>query len=142
MPDVEMSLEDLLDEYVGPIIGDGVLVTVKNMINENLLDTKVKIPIPSDIIDSLTGGGGDDSGGDDGGWQSNNLPPIPPLVPIEPKAAMNAIAAAVRDAEKILNMENLAIGGAGIDVSLVVDVAGVAGANANFKITIGPTPRP
>ena len=47
----------------------------------------------------------------------------------------------MREAEKILNSENLAIGGASAEINVVVSVGGLAGANATLKINLGPTPR-
>lgn len=61
------------------------------------------------------------------------------LVPISPTDAMREVAEAVRDAETALNEANLAIANASAEVSLVVNVGGVAGANATLNVTISPT---
>jgi hypothetical protein len=72
--------------------------------------------------------------------------PDPPAVPsqaaasspIDPTKALGDIAKAIRQAEQTLLGENLAIHNASVDVDLVVDVGGVAGASAKFNLQIGP----
>jgi hypothetical protein len=61
-------------------------------------------------------------------------PAIDPLLPLE------RIAQAINAAEKNLNQENLVISSGSIEVTLNVDVGGVAGAAANIKFNIAPRP--
>jgi hypothetical protein len=70
-------------------------------------------------------------------------PPALPAAPaIDPAAALRSIAEAFKDAEAALNPANLAIATASAEVTLTVQVGGVAGADAVLKFDIGPTPSP
>ena len=79
------------------------------------------------------------------GTGAGSPPPAPPpqvasgLQPVDPADALRDIAKAVRDAEQALNEANLAIASATAEVSLVVKVGTLAGANATMSITISPT---
>lgn len=61
------------------------------------------------------------------------------LTPIAPSDAMREVAEAVRDAEAKLNEANLAIANASAEVTMLVNIGGVAGANATLNVTIAPT---
>ncbi len=94
-----------------------------------IANTEIDIPLPAlpDI-----GGGGDP------------ILPSPALLlqPIDPAEAVTEIARAVRDAERTLNEANLAIASATADVTLVVKVGAVAGAEAKLAITVSPVTEP
>lgn len=141
MPQIEISPGDYLNSYVKPLadkVGAGgafnAFKTAIGLVVDLDEDISFNIPNPFPAPPGSEGGESDNP--------PNLLPPIPSLQPINPEAALKAIAKAVREAEKLLNVENLAIGGASAEVSLIVDIGGVAGANTTFKINIGPTPRP
>ena len=143
MPKIEISAGEFLDDYVRPMAQElggpaaAAYQTFRGALDAVFdLSQKIEFNIPNPFPD-LSGGDGDGDGG-----PPNLLPPLPSLQPIDPNDVLQGLAQAVRNAEGVLNGENLAIGGATLDISLVVQVAGLAGANANLKINIGPTPRP
>ena len=68
------------------------------------------------------------------------LPAAPVVQPINPTAALNDIAKAIKQAETTLLGENLSIRNASVDVELTVAVGEAAGASAKFNLQIGPTP--
>jgi hypothetical protein len=79
----------------------------------------------------------------DAGAAAPGAPPALPTPPaIAPAEALKSIAEAFKDAEAALNPANLAIATASAEVTLTVQVGGVAGANAVLKFDIGPTPSP
>lgn len=102
------------------------------------MDQEITFTIPNPFPSSGGGGGG---GGGGNASPPNLLPPIPSLQPIDPALVLNQLAEALSAAERVLNKENLAIGGATAEVNVVVQVGGLAGANATLKINLGPTPR-
>ncbi len=134
MPEIETTPGNFLDDYVKPMadkVGAGGLpysafrAAVSAVID---LDEDISFTIPNPFPAPS---------GDSG------APAAPPsLAPIDPTAVMKSIARAMREAEKLLNTENLAIGNASADVTLVVDIGGVAGATTTFRINVGPTPNP
>lgn len=164
MPEVDLSPKKFADDFLKPFLagveshwnaipptGNPVVdiaaagvrqafVTAANTLvdafgNIPFGNTPLKVNFP-DLFPSTGAGGG---GGDGGGLP---LPAPPPgLAPIDPVAVLKAIAEAVRDAEKILNESNLALGSASAEVNVVVEVGGIAGANATLKLNLGPTPR-
>lgn len=69
-------------------------------------------------------------------------PPASTLQPIDPADALREVARAVRDAESVLNEANLAIANASAEVTLVVRVGGLAGADATLNVTISPVSEP
>lgn len=141
MPQIKIAPDTYLETYVRPlaaVFGDAGIVAY-NVFKATLgvgvdLTKEISFNIPNPFPDLGDGGGG-------GAGPPNLLPPIPVLQPIDPQLAVTQIAQAVREAEKILNSENLAIGGATAEINVVVSVGGVAGANATLKINLGPTPR-
>lgn len=143
MPQIEITPNDFLDDYVKPMankvgVGGAPYEAFKAAVGFAVdLDEVIKFSIPNPF--PAPPGSGDEG---DGAGPPNLLPPLPSLQPIDPSSALKSIAKAIRDAEKLLNAENLAIGGASAEVTLVVEVGGLAGANTTFKINIGPTPRP
>lgn len=68
--------------------------------------------------------------------------PAPALTPITPTDALREVARAVRDAEAILNESNLAIADASAEVTLLVSVGGLAGAEATISVKVSPTSEP
>jgi hypothetical protein len=140
MPKYSTTANDFLTKFVRPFAEfAGVLPayeTFKLAVPPALallgkdMDDKIEFIIPDPFLDAGSGGG------------EVTLPAPPPgLAPIDPTEVLTAIAAAMGEAEKILNAENLAIGGATAEVNVVVSIGGLAGANANLKINLGPTPR-
>jgi hypothetical protein len=69
------------------------------------------------------------------------VPSTPALPPVDPKRVLEELAKAIRDAERILTSEHMMTMSADIDVTLVVDIGGVAGGQANLKLHIGPVPQ-
>ncbi|MGF1627533.1 MAG: hypothetical protein ACFCVH_21855 [Alphaproteobacteria bacterium] len=141
MPQIEITPNEYLDTFVKPLVqrlggaATGAYTVFVGALNAAFdLDKKIGFTIPNPFPPPP------DSGGS--GEPPNLLPPLPSLQPIDPEEVLKGVARAVRDAEKLLNTQNLAIGGATAEVTLVVQVGGIAGANATLKISIGPTPRP
>ncbi len=132
MPQIEIEAGEYLDDYVRPFASACGLLPFYSTFKaafSGVLDRKYTFDVPDPFPDGGGGGGG-----------AVQLP-LPGLVPIEPDEVLKAVADAIAAAEKILNAENLAIGGATAEVNVVVSVGGLAGANANLKINLGPTPR-
>ena len=135
MPEIETAPGDFLDDYVKPMadaVGAGGIPysTFRAAVSAVIdLDEEISFAIPNPFPAPSDGGGG-------------TAAPAPALQPIDPTAVMKSIARAMREAEKLLNTENLAIGGASADVTLVVDIGGIAGATTTFRINVGPTPSP
>lgn len=135
MPEIETTPGDFLDDYVKPMadtVGAGGLPysTFRAAISAVVdLDETISIDIPDPFSTPFDSGSGASV-------------PGPALQPIDPSAVLKSIARAMREAEKLLNTENLAIGGASADVTLVVDIGGIAGATTTFRINVGPTPSP
>lgn len=67
--------------------------------------------------------------------------PTPGLQPIDPKTVLDEIAKAIRDAERVLADENLALMTADVEVDLTVAVGGLAGGQAKLRLHIGPVPQ-
>lgn len=135
MPQIEITPGEFLDTYVKPMadtVGAGGLpysgfkAAVGGLVD---LDEEIGFDIPNPFPAP--------PGGDSG-----SVAPAPSLEPIDPAAVMKSIARAMREAEKLLNVENLAIGRASAEVSLVVSVGGIAGATTTLKLDIGPSPSP
>jgi hypothetical protein len=145
MPEIEISPRKFSDRYVQPFtdavieklppplrpafqaVADGFFAAIGGL---SFVNQDITFEIPDPFPDSGGNGG------------ETPLPSPPPgLAPIDPAEVLKAIAAAMGEAEKLLNAENLAIGGATAEVNVVVSIGGLAGANANLKINLGPTPR-
>ena len=60
---------------------------------------------------------------------------------VEPEAVLEAIAKALKNAEGLLNDANLALLSGSVGIKLNVAVAGVAGAQTEFTLQIGPVPQ-
>ncbi len=158
MPDVEISPRDFADDFLKPFVaavkerwnatpptGNPVADAAAALAREAffaaadaLVDAIGKIPFRGAPLTFEIPNLFPDTGDGD----APSLPVLPPgLAPIDPVAALKSIAEAVRDAENILNESNLALGSASAEVNVVVEVGGVAGANATLKLNLGPTPR-
>lgn len=145
MPKIKISPEQFFDNYVHGFAATVGLTAappfgpspyeVFRLSAETLLGSGYATPIEFDIPNPFPAPSG--SGGSPGGTPA--LPGMG-LQPIDPIAVLNDLAEAVRGAETILNKDNLAMARAQLDVSILVNVGGVAGAEAKLSLTIGPTP--
>jgi hypothetical protein len=91
-----------------------------NKLGEVLLDWPDGVPLPPDLLNLLN---------DEGErW----------LPAVEPSDALKAVAEAVVAAEGILGGAGLGVASGRVEVTLVVDVGGSAGARATFNLTLGP----
>lgn len=71
----------------------------------------------------------------------SSAPPSAPAAPIaDPEAVLASIANALKKAEGLLNDANLAVLQGSISIKLQVDIGGVAGAETEFTLQIGPVP--
>lgn len=132
MPTITVKPSEYLDQHVKPLAEH--LGPVALGAYETLRGLAVGADRPvSFYVPDLPGTSG-------GGVAPPPAPPIPSgLQPVDPADALRDIAKAVRDAEQALNEANLAIANATAEVSLVVKVGTLAGANATMSITISPT---
>lgn len=132
MPTITVKPSEYLDQHVKPLaVHLGPLATAAY---ETLRGLAIGADEPvSFYVPDLPGSGG-------GASAPALRPPIlSGLQPVDPADALRDIAKAVRDAEQALNEVNLAIANATAEVSLVVKVGALAGANATMSITISPT---
>jgi hypothetical protein len=88
-------------------------------VGEALMNWPPDVPVPAEIVDLLAG--------EAGKW-----------VPVSPARALKQVAEAVVAAEDILGGAGLGVASGRVEVSLVVDVGGTAGAQATFHLTFGP----
>lgn len=124
------TVRELLDDYVRPTAvrfdAEGHYNAFMALIGviPRFLDTKVDIPIP-----------------DLGGAAEAGASVVAALSPINTTDALKEIAKAVSEAEKALNVQNLAVLNGKVNVQLVVKVGELAGAHASFDLAIGPAPQ-
>ncbi|HEV2818061.1 MAG TPA: hypothetical protein VGW40_12670 [Allosphingosinicella sp.] len=136
MAEITFTLREVLDKFVKPtavrfdakVPYDAFIIAleqISKLLGKNLLEEGVDIPIP-DLPRAA---------GEAGKVVADALSPI------DPAKALAQIAKAVSEAEKAFNVQNLAVMNGKVNVQLMVNVGGVAGAQANFDLTIGPTPQ-
>lgn len=87
-------------------------------VGEALMNWPPDVPVPPDLLALLAGKGEQ--------W-----------LPVVPSDALKAVAEAVVAAEGILGGAGLGVASGRVEVSLVVDVGGTAGARATFHLTLG-----
>jgi hypothetical protein len=128
---LKVNIKDFMEQHVKPVAAtvplgagtaayDGLMALIGG-----LIDKDISLPIPNVPGPGLA----------DGGVPAISVPAVNP---IDPTKALGAIAKAIKEAETTLLGENLAIHNASVDVELMVDVGGVAGASAKFNLQIGP----
>lgn len=88
-------------------------------VGEALMNWPPDVPVPPDLLNLLTQEGER--------W-----------LPVVPSDALKSVAEAVVAAEGILGGAGLGVASGRVEVSLVVDVGGIAGARATFHLTLGP----
>ena len=137
---VEKTVDALLGELEGVsdnAVWTGALSGVRAAANQlGLGGIKITLPVPQAIINDILDSAGDFVTPDD----SSSPPPVPAmdLAAVDPLEPLKKIAAAINEAEGLLNQENLVIATGEVEATFNVDVGGVAGANAAVRITIQP----
>ncbi len=139
MGEVRFTMRSVLKDRVRPAIeafpgGLLAVVALDALVNtldglpaadgKKILDTEIAFPTP-DLPSLPVGSGG-------------SAPAMPQ--PIDPQKVLQAIAEAIEDAEEILGRQRLAIATGHVEADMTVNIGGVAGASAKFRLQIGPTP--
>lgn len=123
------TLKSLLDEHVKKLVAGNTLskVAYDGFVSTfaDALDTPIAIPDSIPVPDLAAAA---DAAG-------------AALAPIDPAKALQDIAKAVAEAEKMFNGQNLAVLHGKVNVQLLVKVGDIAGAQANFDLAIGPIPQ-
>jgi hypothetical protein len=122
MATAKFNLKKIMDDFVKPVadsipLGTAAYDSLMGLIG-GAIDKDILLPIPD--------------------LPAAPAVPLPATNPIDPAKALGDIAKAIKQAEQTLLGENLAIHNASVDIDLVVDVGGVAGASAKFNLQIGP----